>query len=716
VSPQLRLLDRITGRVTAVGRRVLIGRFAVSDDASRFRLGDHAAAAGDYLVGSERSWLLRRDRDRQWWSGDFGHSPLPAVLVIDNVIRTAAQLAGLCDKDATLAAWTSVSPLVTDVDDRLRPHPLEDRIRTELGYLQAVCRDPHARLRTEHVLVPVSRARRITWRTVVHLSAHSETWAARRLHGVEPAQLLTPIQLPDYDVYENRVVAALVDRLWRHVLGRIAQLDDIDRLFDRIQQLLDEAASRPDWRNRERLFEAINQLLSGDDFDQRIEDLRRQLNALRTALAPLLNSKLRRCVRKPYTGQLQLRSTNLLVNDANYRHCRQLWDAWGRLSGASDPDSERAHRMADWCRAFARYTVLLVLRALDQLGLSFDGEAAGPHQGGPALTYRHTVGAVTVSWQADDTIVLRVDGRSALRVVPLPHALTASGDVESIAGWLADLAASATDGVAVIYPGESGERARLPLPVRLAVYDCHGGQYLGRALPPLVPVSPTDIDSVSRVARMLRAALSGPALCDYPVPVLEPCADSIAQVLAGRFNWLAAGANQVLVVRPPWPRELTAARSAINELRTTTERSRQRGDNREHLERLWNELRIAAERIRRLTTCPVCGQPAARPEHALQQRNANTYHCECECGTAWETRRCTGCKEFYLVLLAAGRSEETGGDGDRLDRVFAQDLMAVPCWVRARSYLCPQCGHCSEADNVTNDQSCVRCVARAACE
>ncbi len=707
----VRLFDRLTGRlVPPPDGRVPLGRYMIPTDEHTLLLDTRRAAPGDYLVGREGNWLLRADQ-RTWWSGDFGHRPLPDPLVVDNVLQVGDTVTEAVKHGAPLAEWISTPPVVTDTDSRLRPHPLEDRIRAELGFVRAVCRAPHARLRTEHTLVPVSRARSITWRTVVHLSAHSETWAARRLRGVEPAQLLTPVRVPDYDLYENRVVAALVDRLWQHVLARSAELESIASMVERGQDLLSEAAARPNWRGRARLYEMISRLLDGQKFDEEIEQLRGQLNALRNALAPQLDSRLRKGIRTPYDGRPELRPTNLFLNDANYRHSRDLWNSWVKLRGKGDANTDPHSRMAAWCRSFAQFVLLLVVQALDELGLQAEPEptveSLGPDE--LRLRYRYHADALWLSRNSDDTFVLRLRGRQVLRMVPLPHALTASGDPEEITSWLSKLATTNREPLVIFYPGEPAERERLPIHLRLAVHGVHGGWgSSGPAAPTFVPVSPSDIDSVARVGRLLRAALVGPVLAEFPVRV--PCRAEFVAPVAKSLNWVEPGRNEIIVVRPPSPEELDAMPSSIDQLGIPTSHVRQRGDHQQKVDGLVRALHDGAEGIRRLLRCPICSRLPTRSDQAFQRRG-DTYRCACDhCGSIWENRRCVKCSDRYAVLTTTDSEGKIGGDGDRLDRTFAQDLLAAPCWKRTRSYLCPSCGYCAEARPDSKREDCARCA------
>ncbi|WP_146058954.1 hypothetical protein [Actinomadura rubteroloni] len=654
--------------------------------------------AGGHLTGTGGRWTLR-GADGEAWSGDFGGDPSAAPIVVESVAAIARRLASAERAGAALGAWTAVLPMIDGITDRLRPHPLEDRLRAEFAHLRKVAYDPHARLRTEQVLVPVSEARRITWRTVSHLAAHSETWAARRLHGVEPARLLTPVQVADPDLYENRIVATLIERLWNHVTARFAEIESIEGMVGQARDLLDETGHRPYWRERERLYDFIGELLIEDDLARRLADMRADLGSLRAALAPLINAKIRTSVRGPYTGPERLRPTNLFDHDLDYRHCRALWDASVALrdqAASGEPDAV----LAEWCENFTRYALLLVLRALEQLGLTEEPDATGPLPDRPGPRYSFRGRTVRLDRHGDDTFALLLDDDVLLRIVPLPHALTRAGEPDLIARALDGLSAD----VAILYPGEAAERAALPMPTRLAVHVSHRTG----ARPAMVPVSPSDLASTGRVARALRASLDGRLMLAYPPRVASTVAG--AEKLARTFDWITVSSGELLVTRPVADHERGALRRMLATLHTPADAARRRGDNRRDLDELEAELIAATRSVAHLTTCPVCLSEATDPVRAFVARADGTFRCSCQCKTVWETRRCTACSQPYPVLTVPSLADQAGGDGDRLDVVFAQDLLAPPCWQRPSVYICPNCDQCPEARSERMRQACIRCA------
>jgi hypothetical protein len=361
-------------------------------------------------------------------------------------------------------------------------------------------------------MVPVSNARRITPRTVVRLAAHSEDWAQRTPGGVRPERLLAPLREIDHDLYENRVAARLVESLGRYVDARIAAVNDIGDWVLRVEHYVGQvqAGHRP-WQISERLLRWLTRLMRADQWAQRVSHRLTELEALRGQLRNLRASPLWRGVNRRTALDTALRTTNLFVNDDRYRHVEALWRPWVAAEVQAQSAEDRWRRVQEWCRGFIGYAVVLLIRAFDEIGLQPTPEQPAPAPG-RAITFRAGPAVVTLTWTPADVIVVEHDGTTTLRVVPLPHALTASGDDATVSAELDGLPVVPDDvPLLVLYPDSRAERDELSPGVRLRAFEGPGSPAPGRrpGAPYAVPVSALEIDSVGRVARAVRWAVWG---------------------------------------------------------------------------------------------------------------------------------------------------------------------------------------------------------------
>ena len=679
------------------------------------RSGDHLAAAGD--------WMLWDEDRRRATHGACDPRALPDEVTERAVLGVAVRLERL--NAEPVHRWLRESPLLADAEigPRLRRRRIDDEIDEHFSALRAVCHAPADRLRVVNRLVPVGLARRIVPATINRLAGHSEDWNRLRPDSVEPKVVLTPLREQNLDFYENRVAARLVDHLWGDVVARLNAVTRIDAMFSDLDRYVADAVNRP-WRQHGKLFDLIAGVVADEPWKDLAEARREELGAVRDALVALRGSGILRGVNRQIDVGTALRATNLFVNEGRYRRVRDLWHAWVNDRTGGDQDGDPTVRMQNWCRGFTVYTGLLLLHALDHLGLL--GESGGPGEpaevgatasfsrGGPPIRLSAGDGGatgadVTLAWLPTEVFELAVGGRPVLHILALPHALTGHGRTAATQEETDRLTSDKPEiPVLIVYPGTAEERQALPKRSRLEVFSgCdspvpwkHGGVRL-------LPVSPMEIDSVVRLARSLYSVLAQERHRDYPIRVR--CRQVHAKEIAEGADWLSAEQAELVVTRPPAPGELARAQARLQSLRGRAAGRPGGVGEVELLDRLADEITSAAATIGEYTRCPVCLQRSPDPWRAYRRRQDGTYECECPQGHArWELRLCGSCTRPYPVILIEPVVGDIELDGDGADRLFGSHIVSTPCWVRPSVFLCPSCGTCGVASTVKG-VGCQRC-------
>ncbi|MFH8490291.1 hypothetical protein [Streptomyces longisporoflavus] len=688
------LLDRVSGRpVSGTVGRALTGQYILLPERGSAEAGRRPLGTGEYYVDKRG----RSDR------AESDQVTVEAVLAIGRIVAT------LTARQASLAELADIHPLVDGAAamKALSRQPLEEAIEEHLPFLRSVCFRPVSRLRPINRLVPVPRARRITPQTVMRLAAHSEDWASLRPDGVRPDRVLSPEREVNLDLYENRVAVHLVDQLWRYLTARMAQIRDIKGMFSDVERYIDDVSSRPWQQSSLRLWHLLAQFVEQEEWDARASLRLQELEKLRSAVSALRRSPLWNGVNRRAELGTSLRATNLLIGEDRFRHVAELWQQWMATRTRFISDDGEFSRGQDWCRGYECYVAVLLLRAFDEVG----GQPADQSvlaRGAVPVNYRYRGSDVTLRWGEDGVLVIERDETVVLRVVPLPHPLTDSRLRAPVLDELAMLNVQPPiEPTLVLYPGGREERQELPQSVRLQAFEAPGAPAPGKDGTPLwkIPISPLEIDSVTRLGRGLRFVLEQPRLSGYPYQVL--IGTGVDTDFVSRIPWLSMGTNGLIVTRVPADHEIAAARAMVLAQRRDTSRFQQRGTNSTAVEALWEEVGRAVKQTVALTRCPRCGAESASPDRALQIRGDGQFRCSCgQCGGIWEGRRCRTCLRLYPILESSALVDAGSTDGDYLDRHFATDLLAAPCWVRARVFICPRCAVCGNAEG---ESQCARC-------
>lgn len=198
-------------------------------------------------------------------------------------------------------------------------------IEDSLDAINNVIEKPRRFITTEQEVVPVSLAKKISSDSVRHLSQNTQFLAPSDDGGVHPTKILNVNMAETYDLYENRFVYHLIQRLLAFVDRRTDVIfwstgNEVRNRFtmhSKIGDAYEEIEYNVEMTVKDRQNFAENDADNMDTF-MRIDRVRRLVMALRgSSFCQLMKG----CsvVRSP------IQRTNLIMKDPNYRKCFQLW-------------------------------------------------------------------------------------------------------------------------------------------------------------------------------------------------------------------------------------------------------------------------------------------------------------------------------------------------------------------------------------------------------
>ena len=198
-------------------------------------------------------------------------------------------------------------------------------IEDSLDAINNVIEKPRRFITTEQEVVPVSLAKKISSDSVRHLSQNTQFLAPSDDGGVHPTKILNVNMAETYDLYENRFVYHLIQRLLTFVDRRTDVIfwstgNEVRNRFtmhSKIGDAYEEIEYNVEMTVKDRQNFAENDADNMDTF-MRIDRVRRLVMALRgSSFCQLMKG----CsvVRSP------IQRTTLIMKDPNYRKCFQLW-------------------------------------------------------------------------------------------------------------------------------------------------------------------------------------------------------------------------------------------------------------------------------------------------------------------------------------------------------------------------------------------------------
>ena len=198
-------------------------------------------------------------------------------------------------------------------------------IEDSLDAINAIIEKPRRFITTEEEVVPVSLAKKISADSVRHLSQNTQFLAPSDDGGIHPTKILNVNTVETYDLYENRFVYHLIQRLLTFVDKRTDvifwstgnEIRNRFKMHSKIDDAYEEIEYNVEMTVKNRQSFAENDADNMETF-MRIDRVRRLVMALRNASFCQIMAGCA-AVRSP------IQRTNLITKDPNYRKCYRLW-------------------------------------------------------------------------------------------------------------------------------------------------------------------------------------------------------------------------------------------------------------------------------------------------------------------------------------------------------------------------------------------------------
>ena len=184
---------------------------------------------------------------------------------------------------------------------------------------------PRRFIATSEEVVPVALAKKITADSVRHLSQHTQFITENAAGEIHPTRILNVTTEESYDLYENRFVYHLIQRLFAFVDKRTDvifwstgdETCNVMSMESKIDDAYEEISYRVEMTIKNRQSYVENDTDHMDLF-KRIDRVRRLSRTLRTSsFCDIMNGCAK--VRSP------IQRTNLMMKDPDYRTCYRLW-------------------------------------------------------------------------------------------------------------------------------------------------------------------------------------------------------------------------------------------------------------------------------------------------------------------------------------------------------------------------------------------------------
>ena len=229
-----------------------------------------------------------------------------------------------------------VKPIIQSVKSKLFLNRFESLLEEKLFHLEEIFRQPHYLLQRTIEKVNVSRAKRIPAKSYQNLASHTEDWLHKSIVNFKPHRILNEELDLLYDVYENQVTIALIERCLLYLNSRIKEVHDITEFLKDYSKILSDRDDSRGWYQKiERNLTLIGDVYEDQNYHQNTDrsnvlaQTQAKLLAMQRRLKALQSASIYNEVNKRVVQSLMsegdVRPTNVIANHKHYRYVRELW-------------------------------------------------------------------------------------------------------------------------------------------------------------------------------------------------------------------------------------------------------------------------------------------------------------------------------------------------------------------------------------------------------
>ncbi len=316
----------------------------------------------------------------------------------------------------------AIIPLIQSVKDKLALNKFEELLESKVFHLEEIFRQPHYLLQRTIEKVNVSRAKRIPAKSYQNLASHTEDWLHKSIVDFKPRRILNEELDLQYDVYENQVTIALIERCLIYLNSRIHEVHDISNFLDDYYKLLEDRNDSAGWYKKiDRNLSLIGCVYEDDNYNgnsyrigilsntrQRLLSLSKRLKALQNT--PLFNEVNQRSVQSLMSSS-DVRPTNVISNHRHYRYVRDLWLTLNKIDHEKSEKERIQHEqdVINGVRGYSKSIIAYIIQNI--LGYEIEGSYSNWTASHPYLS------VISLKETKDNRLVLQIGESKFIFVV-----------------------------------------------------------------------------------------------------------------------------------------------------------------------------------------------------------------------------------------------------------------------------------------------------------
>ncbi|NMA05907.1 MAG: DUF2357 domain-containing protein [Acholeplasmataceae bacterium] len=191
--------------------------------------------------------------------------------------------------------------------------------------IDLIMRNPKSGLKYEDEVVAIEKARKVDAKSIRHLSANTHLIKEVKGEDIRPKKILTTYSEIDYQTYENRMVASLIDRLFYFVRSRYEVIKEFGDSYQ--NKTLSFKADFP--LNEVRLSFDLKLNIKEEPEDASINkynhEILERVKRLEILVSGFKRSKFMEALKSAPKVRTPIMKTTAIMQNPNYKNCYMLW-------------------------------------------------------------------------------------------------------------------------------------------------------------------------------------------------------------------------------------------------------------------------------------------------------------------------------------------------------------------------------------------------------
>jgi hypothetical protein len=246
-----------------------------------------------------------------------------------------------------------------------------DKLKECLPSIRKICNKPKSHLKSINEIRPIDTVKRVGYESIPYLASHSEDWLARTATGLKPARLFSRVEEEDFQIYENRVVKTLIDKVCNYLKNYI---QDLEYKYHQMEGILHSGMKTHSFGFDKGFQIAVSKLIPNDYLGdskkqvefERAEKLLKESKNIKNKYYDLKKSGLYKLLSHIKAVTNPLNETNILLLDRDYRKVFILWKEIQRRCALKKND-ELKEKIVDVQKPYRNFINVIIQFTMDSL-------------------------------------------------------------------------------------------------------------------------------------------------------------------------------------------------------------------------------------------------------------------------------------------------------------------------------------------------------------